>query len=400
MSKLNGFRQSCSSLRNLVRVATVGLAVAFVSFSSGIQAAQFVEVVKQDRIVTVNASGVIASVNETSLGVPPSDSWRLSLAFIVEEGSRVREGQTVFSIESSREERNLEELRRNLQGLLGEVESQKEQTLQTLESEKLDRANLESQKIKAERKAELPPGVVPGVEYAILLEQKRLAQILYERGMKRQEMSDRARELQQASLQRRIARVETRIADREREMAAFTVRAPISGLVLIGVDWEGNKLDNGDRVSPGRPVVTIVDDSSILVKGDVHEQFAGKLAVGQRVVVTSDTLGGAKLNGTIDSVGNTVRRKSQRSPTMVRDFTVKFDEDYSAVLNLGVSVQVTIEVDTLQDAISVPKEALVYREGLPGVVVGGKWTKVQLGSISGGHYIVLSGVSEGDRVRL
>lgn len=59
-----------------------------------------------------------------------------------------------------------------------------------------------------------------------------------------------------------------------------------------------------------------------------------------------------------------------------------------------------IEVDTQEDALAVPKQALVYREGKPGVYAGSAWTPVTLGDASGDGFIVLEGLDVGDKVRM
>ena len=363
-------------------------------------AADWYEIKEQDRVVTITATGTVESENEVAAGVPPSDSWRLRLDQLVEEGTQVRKGQMLFSIESSSQQRDLEQLEGRLEVKKGEIETSKERNLQTIEQEKLDLANLESDAIKADRKAELPAEVVPGIEYKKLREDKRLKNILWQRGLTRQKMSERGRVLQRESLDRQIKRLEADLEQRKNEMASFVVRSPIEGLAIIGVGWQGEKLSAGDRVSPGIPVVTVVDDKNVLIQGTVHEQSAAKLAVGQRAIVSTDKLVGSELKGRVVAVGNTVRRKSQRSPTMVRDFTVKLDEDYSHVLDLNESVHVEIEVDTQENAIAVPKQALVYREGKPGVYAGSAWTPVKLGDASGDGFIVLEGLDVGDKVRL
>ena len=69
-----------------------------------------------------------------------------------------------------------------------------------------------------------------------------------------------------------------------------------------------------------------------------------------------------------------------------------------------------MEVETFNDVLVVPKAALVYREGKPGVVtprfaLGGfvlsdQWRAVRLGKASQDHFIVEEGLEEGQRVRL
>ncbi len=389
------------SKRTLTR--SIGFAFASATALMAMQvvsAAQWVEVSKQDRIVTVNASGLVSSEDVSEIGVPPTSSWGLRIQSIVEEGARVDEGDVVLRFQTSQQDENLRDRTRQLEVRTAEIEALKEKTVQDLEQEKLDLARLEADAIKAKRKAELPAEVVPGVEYAKLVEQERLARTLYERALKRKELSDLARDLQLTSLEKKVARLQGQIEERQREMSKFTIRSPRDGLALVGTDWQGDKLEMDSRVGPGRFVVQIVDDSKLIVKADVPEHAAAKLAVGQKAIVTSESLGGAELKGTIVSVGSTVRQKSQFSPAMVRDFIVKFDEDYSSVLKLGVSVQVTVQVETLRDSVAVPHEALVYRSGLPGVITGGTWKQVELGSRTEDEIVVLEGLEEGERVRL
>ena len=70
------------------------------------------------------------------------------------------------------------------------------------------------------------------------------------------------------------------------------------------------------------------------------------------------------------------------------------------MLKIGVSVQLTVEVDHIANAIAIPKEALIYREGAPGVFKQNSWVPIILGAASQDVFIVESGIEVGDKVRL
>ena len=376
-----------------------------------VQAAEWRDVQKQrEFVVTVSATGVVDSEDFVSIGAPPTARWRSRIQTIVPEGKRVRKGEVVVQFEGSRTDERIRELEGELNVHAGDVGVDKEQKQQQIRQEALDMSNLKADVDKAVRLAEVPAGIVPGIEYKKLVERRRLAETLYERALFRKTLSDRDKVASEENKKRQIARAELRLEEARRALDSFTIRAPRAGIAVVGTGWGGEKLTAGSNASAGIQILKIVNDEKLLIRATIPENLATVLSVGQRAIIVTETTGTAELSGQVFSVGNTVRRKSPKSLEMVRDFTVKLDEDYSDILRIGVSVEVKVEVEQFNDVLVVPKAALVYKGGKPGVVtprfsLGGfvltdRWNAVRLGKASQDYFIVEEGLEEGQRVRL
>lgn len=391
--------------------ATALLAVLATLVVVSVQAAEWRDIQKQKEfVVTVIATGVVDSEDVESIGAPPTARWRSRLQDIVPEGKRVSKGEVVVQFEVSRTDERIRELEGELNVHAGDVGVDKEQKEQQIRQEALDMSNLKADVEKAVRLAEVPAGIVPGIEYQKLVERRRLAETLYERALYRKTLSDRDKVAGEENKKRQIARAELRLEEAKRALDTFTIRAPKAGIAVIGTGWNGEKLTAGSSASGGIQILRIVNDEKLLIRATIPENLATVLEVDQRAIIVTETTGTAELSGIVHSVGNTVRRKSPKSLEMVRDFTVKLDEDYSEILRIGVSVEVKVEVETFNDVLVVPKDALVYRGGKPGVVtprfsLGGlvltdQWRGIRLGKASQDYFIVEDGLEEGQRIRL
>ncbi|MXX94659.1 MAG: HlyD family efflux transporter periplasmic adaptor subunit [Gammaproteobacteria bacterium] len=384
---------------SLVCANIFGLLLASL-FVSTVTAKEYITIEKQDTVIELSASGIVDSEDFISIGAPPNTRWRANIAQIVEEGKRVRKGELLVRFEGGRTDEHIRDLQAQITELEGRMESQKEQLLQEYEQEKLDLASMKSDAERATRKAAIPADVFPGIEYQKLVEEKRLATILYQRALHRKTLNDKSREKRDLWQEKNLTRNQTRLAGSQEILSSYTVRSPRAGIAVVGTDWGGQKLVAGSDVSVGFTVVKVVDDTKLLIRAFVPENVAAKINVGQSVTILSEATGSSELTGRVFSVGNTVRRKSKNSQEMVRDFTVKLDDDYSEVLKIGVSVQLTVEVDHIANAIAIPKEALIYREGAPGVFKQNSWVPIILGAASQDVFIVESGIEVGDKVRL
>ncbi len=367
----------------------------------GAAAEQWLEVHLADRPVTVATSGIVVSTEVLRFGPPPSRNWQTSIVELAQEGQRVEEGDLLARFDSSNVDDDVTRLAGELAQKRSELLSLDEKQRQEIEDEGVALAAAESEARKADRKAEQPEELIPGVEYRKLVEEKRIANLLMLRARERQALSVRVREARRKELETSVRQLAMKFAAVEREHASFTIRAPRPGLVVLGTDNKGNKLDINAVVHPGLVAVRLADDSRLAVQAEIQEHAAARLAVGQRVRIAIDSAGEADLVGRVRQVANTVRRRSRHSQAMVRDITVEIDPGQPNVLRLGVSVQIEVELSMLKRALAIPASVLVYRSGSPGVVLkGGGWQPVLLGERSGEMFIVDGGLKEGDMVRL
>ncbi len=72
-----------------------------------------------------------------------------------------------------------------------------------------------------------------------------------------------------------------------------TLRSPVSGMVL------SENVQAGEYVSPGTPVISLGDLSRVYLRAYINETDLGRVKVGQKVRLTTDTYPGKKYEGMI-----------------------------------------------------------------------------------------------------
>lgn len=354
-----------------------------------------------DRPITVVASGIVSSADSLRFGPPPSRSWRIAITNLAKEGTLVKKGDVLAQFDGSATDDRVRTLTAELNAKRSELESLLERQAREIEEDKVRLAEAESAEQKAARKAEVNPDVYASLDYRKLLEEKRLASDLYVREKRRSSLVEKVRASQRAELEADIRRLESEVRGEKQTLDSFTIRAPRDGLVIIGTDREGQKLDVSDGVNPGIVVVELANPDDLVIQAEVSEYAAASIAVGQAARITLDASGGSEIQGRVATVASIVRRQSQYSQAMVRDVTVELPDDAIANLRPGMSAKLTIVVDNQRDALALPGRALDYREGKPGVVVRGDgWRAVVLGRESAGMRVVETGLEAGEQVAL
>jgi membrane fusion protein YbhG len=115
-----------------------------------------------------------------------------------------------------------------------------------------------------------------------------------------------------------------------------TLASPLSGLVL------SKNAEPGEQVAPGTPVVTIGNIADTWVRAYVNETDLGRVKVGQKVRITSDTWPGKAYDGTVSFI-------SQEA-----EFTPKNIQTEKERVKLVYRIKVT-----------VPNPAMELKPGMP-----------------------------------
>ena len=365
-------------------------------------AQQWATIEAADRPITVDASGIVTSANAQRFGTPPNRRWRLSITYLAQEGSRVKAGDVLARFDGSATDDRIRQRNAELNSKTSELESLLESQQREIEDGKVRLAAAISAADKAVRKADADAELFASLEYKKLVEQRDITRQIYENELQRVELVASVRASKEAELRADIRRLESELAGAQRELEAFTITAPGDGMVIVGTNHDGQKLDTSDQVHPGMVVIELADEHQLIVKAEVPEFVANRVAVGQKAEITIDAIGSSAVPGEIIEVGKVVRRQSRYSQAMVLDVSVSLPEAVLPLLRSGMSAQLDIIIDTVQEALAVPDEALQYREGKPGVAVRGSgWSPVKLGpASSGGMRIVASGLDGGEEVAL
>ena len=144
-----------------------------------------------------------------------------------------------------------------------------------------------------------------------------------------------------------VERLTLRVEDAERQLGYTEVRAPIAGTVTQRF------VSLGDTVTVNQRLFEIVDFDSIVARVYVPENELVRLAVGQPARLFSQSLGTAPRSGEVLRIAPTV---DPRTGTVKVTVAIPANQ----VLLPGMYVEVELVTDTFEDALLVPKRAVLY----------------------------------------
>ncbi|GIM27357.1 hemolysin D [Clostridium polyendosporum] len=132
----------------------------------------------------------------------------------------------------------------------------------------------------------------------------------------------------------------------------MTVKAPVSGVITAVNN------SNGDSVQSGKSIVSIVDPSSMKIKVAVDELDIAKVKEGQKAEVKFDAIKDKIYDGTVESIA-----QLGTSTNNVTTYDVVVAIANPTDIKIGMNANVNILVDSKDDALTIPSEALIDRNG-------------------------------------
>jgi HlyD family secretion protein len=182
-------------------------------------------------------------------------------------------------------------------------------------------------------------------------------------------------------------------------------RAPIDGLVVMGVTFRGSEFSQiraGDDVRPGMMFMRVVDPSSMVVEAVVNQADIEQLRIGARARVRFDAYPDLELPGRVHSIAAMPKSGGARAAYVKEvPVVIKMERlDPRVVPDLSVSVDVVLAVEP--DAVIAPLEGIFT--GPPGaapfvfVRTDSGWERrpVELGLTNNVAAVVRSGLRPGE----
>ncbi len=208
-----------------------------------------------------------------------------------------------------------------------------------------------------------------------------------------------AQAISQATLDADAADLKNRRAQAEAQAALVakkTLRAPFAGRLGI------TTLNPGQYLNPGDKVVTLQAIDPILVDFRVPQQQLARIAIGQKLHVTTDAFPNQVFDGTITAI-------DPRVDTSTRNFQVEASVNNSSRKLLpGMFAHVAVQSGDVKHYLTLPQTAITYnpygatvfvaRKGQDGRTLTAQQVFVTVGGTRGDQAAVLTGVQEGDQV--
>ena len=176
------------------------------------------------------------------------------------------------------------------------------------------------------------------------------------------------------------------------EMLSYTIiRAPYDGII------SRKFVSAGDMASPGHPLVSVADPSSIKITASVAENQISLLEEGATVNISVSSAGVSNVPARLTAI-------SQAGDPMSRQFSIEAvieDAEINKTLKVGMFAEIGMNIDQ-SESLTIPADAIVERGQLTGIYTISdnnravlRW--VRLGEKSGDLVEVITGLKPGEQ---
>jgi HlyD family secretion protein len=197
-----------------------------------------------------------------------------------------------------------------------------------------------------------------------------------------------------AAAQARVREAQAAVDNVHRKIEAAVLRSPRAGTIY------NLPVRTGSYLSPGDLVADIGNLQRLRILVYVDEPDLGRLQRGQPVTITWDALPNRTWTGTIETLPTQVAPLGARQVGEVRTLV----DNPGLELPAGANITARIRTSTVDNALTIPKEAIRKVDGAFGVyqLDGSRlvWRKVGLGASNVARTQVTEGLQEGAPVAL
>ena len=328
--------------------------------------------------------------------------WEFAIGYMAPEGSRVGPGDLLLqfdtsSVDSSRLdlEQEREQSRIKIAQKEAEIESQRQDQL-------LERATKEKALKVAEVDAEIDPTLIPR-------EEAEEHQYTYSKALiDLEKAEDRLliqKQTAKADLEVLRLEYERQDLDLKRLMTALkrlTVRAPTSGLVIHAFHpRENRKLQVGDTVWAGYPVLKLPNMEELLVETDVHDVDFSLLKMGMTAEVTLDAYPNRTFPGRLLELPEAAKAKNPESRRKSFAIDVELIETDLNIMRPEMTARVHVSIET-ENALTVPRRALHLGAGgeIYALKEDSERVPIQLLDLNGSRAVIRGQLEPGQRLVL
>lgn len=197
-----------------------------------------------------------------------------------------------------------------------------------------------------------------------------------------------------ASNLRKYQDMNTRLATLKTERTNLTIVSKYDGIV-------SGTITKGETIGKGKTVCKVLKTSSYKVTIDVDELDIKNVKKGQSVTVTADAVENKTFTGKVTKVS-----KVGTTSDGVATYPVTIQLNKATDLLPAMSVTATITTSRAENAVLVPVSAVQTKDGESYVTIvtdgneNGTQTKVETGIINDTYAQIISGVEEGDQVKI
>ncbi|HYK89856.1 MAG TPA: HlyD family efflux transporter periplasmic adaptor subunit [Acidobacteriota bacterium] len=353
----------------------------------------------------VPAYGEIIGLESVPIPTPSTRTGSLKIAWLIPEGSFVKQGDTVVRFDSTDAKLNLEKQENTL-------EANQERFKITTGNQQTDEKVLGIDKTDAEKEYEYAMTVLPQDE--TIFSKWDIIEAKINAGFAKERISFLTNK---GKVQKRIARsdqqllvieknrAQTEIAITKQTLASLELKVPRDGLLLYRRD-RMREPQIGDESWQGQILVELIDLAALQARIYVLERDAGSLGKDKPVVIRLDAIPEKEFHGVVRSVTALAQPLERNSPLKYFTCEVTIHDAGQDLRRIkpGMYLKADVILEKYDSCYVVPASALSTKgvETLVYVKQGEKFVPrpVRIGAETHGQATILSGVEERELIAM
>ena len=326
-----------------------------------------IEVRKGSIKKTLLLDGELRAVRSRTIYSGASDDAKI--VFMPPEGTVIKAGERVVELDSSTFLTRIKDTEERIVAADNEIvrtQSQQEASLRDLE---IELSKLWLAQEQAKLKAKVPAEVLARREYQEAQLSLEKARTEYNNHLAKieQKKKEFAAELQVKTIDKQKLQVQL---DRAKSnLDGMRIKAPADGMVLYAEHWEGRrKMQVGDVVWGGWPIVRLPDLTDMEVLAMVNEVDGPKLSIGSRCEIRLDSYPDTVITGAVKEISQTAIKAGWMSKAKIFRVTVSLDRTVTEIMKPGMSAQVAVIVNETDAQLLIPRSAVRFESETANVV--------------------------------
>jgi HlyD family secretion protein len=365
-----------------------------------------IEVKRGEFLDSLQFRGEVKALKSVTISAP-AEAGDLQIIKLLPEGTAVKPGDVVVEFDKTKTEQDLAQYKSSLKSAEAEIAQSRAQARLTEEEDKTTvlKAGYDVEAAKLEASKQEIVSKIEGAEAKLKLADAE--QKLHEAETKQK--SDQT--LNKATIESKeqaSAKAKFDVERAERALARMSVIAPSTGTISILQHWGGSgpvPYRAGDRAWPGASIAELPDATTLRITARVDETERGRLAVKQPVTVQLNAIPDRQFTGHIEQIGAIASLDFSSGWPLTRNFMLEIVLDQTDPrFKPGISGEVTVVVDRVADALTIPAQAMFQRSGRNVAYVwhGSQFEErpIEVARRSGDKIMVAKGVSAGEQVAL
>lgn len=286
------------------------------------------------------------------------------IVYLPPEGSVVKAGQRVVELDSTTLLTRIKDNEERIIAADSEIDRTAALHQSTLQDMQVTLSKLELTYEQAKLKAKVPAELLARREYQDAQLALEKARTEYENQISKieQKKREQAAELEVKKIDREKLAVQVERATSG--LKGMRLDAPADGMVIYSDHWnERRKIQVGDMVWGGFPLVVLPDLTEMEVVAPVNEVDGPKLSVGHKAEIKLDSYPETIITGEVKDISQTALKASRNAQARIFRVTIGLDRTVTEIMKPGMSAQVAIMISESQPQLIVPRSAVKFDGG-------------------------------------